>query len=329
MEEFKFAPEGGFRDKTAFPDPATEEITRDQFQQIPDQIKNYLNNTIYPVVSNVSNPNLLINSDFRHCHQTVVNQRRQASYSYNGKRTYTIDRWALFGEGSTIHCQEDGILFIKTGGTYCGFMQPFETLMKSDKGFALSCEITGLKGDVLLVVNNSTNDTSVASMSIANGVNILIIPPNTVFNEVYFYTEQDLTFKIKWVKLEQGSIATPLTPQLYNEELPKCQRYCKVFSGNCYALHNALVVSSTKLLWNSPTFDMRDIYSVVFSTSSILISNNVNKPSTNRKIIGVTLEHNAGLLIEIDNAHSMVEGSVCSIVLGSSKGTITIDAEIY
>ena len=44
MEKFKFTPEQGFRDGTAFPNPTRgESEVRDQLQRPLDQIKNYIN----------------------------------------------------------------------------------------------------------------------------------------------------------------------------------------------------------------------------------------------------------------------------------------------
>ena len=40
----EFNPTNGYRNGTYFPNPASEEETRDQMMNIPDQIKDYINN---------------------------------------------------------------------------------------------------------------------------------------------------------------------------------------------------------------------------------------------------------------------------------------------
>jgi len=46
MEQFAFTPANGFKDSTSFPNPTTESATREQFQRIPDQIKDYINSVV-------------------------------------------------------------------------------------------------------------------------------------------------------------------------------------------------------------------------------------------------------------------------------------------
>lgn len=43
MNTFKFTPEQGFRDASAFPNPASETETRNQFQIPLDQLRDYIN----------------------------------------------------------------------------------------------------------------------------------------------------------------------------------------------------------------------------------------------------------------------------------------------
>lgn len=46
MNKFNFNPANGFMDSTAFPNPTTESATREQFQRIPNQLKDYINQVV-------------------------------------------------------------------------------------------------------------------------------------------------------------------------------------------------------------------------------------------------------------------------------------------
>lgn len=43
MKEFNYTPANGFRDTTAYPNPANEIDTRNQFQTPLDQVRDYIN----------------------------------------------------------------------------------------------------------------------------------------------------------------------------------------------------------------------------------------------------------------------------------------------
>ncbi|MBP5163292.1 MAG: hypothetical protein ILP16_10005 [Spirochaetales bacterium] len=55
MEQFAFTPANGFKDANAFADPATEEATRSQLFLPHEQTRDYINNTVVPVVTNLEN----------------------------------------------------------------------------------------------------------------------------------------------------------------------------------------------------------------------------------------------------------------------------------
>lgn len=50
IQRFAFNPVSGFLDDTAFPDPKDETETREQMMTPHNQVKDYLNNTVYPTL---------------------------------------------------------------------------------------------------------------------------------------------------------------------------------------------------------------------------------------------------------------------------------------
>lgn len=194
--------------------------------------------SINAVKNAFSNPNFLINSDFRKCGQTTVNQRGKSGYNYTGTKIYTIDRWALSGSSDglgSLAVNSYSIKFTKTGGTYVTLVQQFETPLSSEKGFTVSCEVSS---GISLVIG--TNPITVYNL--VAGVNVVNISPNVSFDMIYFYMETNTSVDIKWIKLEEGNIATPLTAQLYNKELAMCRRYYVKYTKQ--ALHSAVSVNN-------------------------------------------------------------------------------------
>lgn len=138
-------------------------------------------------IPTVSNPNLLINPDFK------INQRNatfgQVSYSQgqpiSASQTYTVDRWRIM----------DGKITISGG-------------------------IATLNGTLVQVLENSIGTNFTATVSIASGTasasyddstrTFIIVGENAVLN---------------WAKLEIGSAATAFIPPDPATELLKCMYY--------------------------------------------------------------------------------------------------------
>lgn len=173
----------------------------------------------------LANENLLINGDFQ------VNQRGQTSYSTNSTNAiYTVDRWRLqagTGNGSvTLTVNEDGSVTISNQTTVNAYLvQVFE------KAFALndytaSFEISNKTG----IVSFAINDAMDAAQEVNNGFNAFT--GNGSPSRITFYLAGGSSMTLRWVKLEQGSIATPFVPRLYAEELLFCQWYYRIFKGS-------------------------------------------------------------------------------------------------
>lgn len=259
MEKFKFAPEGGFRDKTAFPDPATEEITRDQFQQIPDQIKNYLNNVVYPVVSNIINPNLLINSDFRN----PINQRNFSTQTSKGwgenNIIYTIDRWYMLAGQNVMTAtkKEKSIELTASGGTGY-FRQPFENELTGTYTFTVN--VLSVSGTVALWTNNNL----VGNLKV--GRNVFTVTETLTLTSIQ--VNDGASIELEYIKLEKGEIATPLVARQPGEEKALCERYHERINMDVCGTANYRYAGTARSFADSGTWqfktEKRDIPTITY-----------------------------------------------------------------
>lgn len=161
-----------------------------------------------------SNPNLIINGDFR------VNQRGQSTYSSGGwssKNTYTVDRWCLHGNpNSTVVVNEDKTLTLNPNsiGEYYFNQYLEEALPLSD--YTLTVKVLSLNGNADCHINGSGEPLEV-------GINTYTL--NGSVNNVGVLVYGNSSITIEYIKLEQGSVATPFIPRTYAEELALCEYY--------------------------------------------------------------------------------------------------------
>lgn len=163
-----------------------------------------------------SNPNLLINGNFRN----PINQRGQTSYTGSG--IYSIDRWYLVNL-PTLTVQDGSIKFEQSSGaTYTGrLIYKFEHALPSNY-YTISMNILSCNGGA------SMDDFG----TIPNGFIGIFTATTTsekILTALQFYVAAGRSIEIEWIKLEQGTIATPFVPRLYGEEMILCQRYYQYF----------------------------------------------------------------------------------------------------
>lgn len=169
----------------------------------------------------VSNPNLLINPDFR------INQRGQSAYTVGD---YTVDRWKLLNANGTLTITDSGVIASKnTGATgSAAFYQKLEIDDSFGDVLSLSVCIDGQIYSGQLDVPASGN--SVASLSTPCGVWNLYRPSNSIIQLVCVLNEN--TAVINRAKLEKGSVSTPYVVPAPGAELAECQRFYQIRSTN-------------------------------------------------------------------------------------------------
>lgn len=163
------------------------------------QLANYLGNKF-------SNPNLLINPDFK------INQRGATSYEQQG---YSVDRWKIWNV--TVTPSASGGITVKNDkyedtGT---FIQILENATECDS--TLSCYVESVSGTVTMVADDNSQ------VILKQGLNIVHTSMST--KNFIIFLNRGTNVTLKWVKLEQGKVATEFIAPNPVEEYPKCQRY--------------------------------------------------------------------------------------------------------
>lgn len=163
------------------------------------QLANYLGNKF-------SNPNLLINPDFK------INQRGATSYEQQG---YSVDRWKIWNV--TVTPSASGGITVKSDkyedtGT---FIQILENATEGDS--TLSCYVESVSGTVTMVADDNSQ------VILKQGLNVVHTSSST--KNFTIFLNQGTSITLKWVKLEQGSIATSFVEPNISDELDKCLRY--------------------------------------------------------------------------------------------------------
>lgn len=242
-----------------------------------------------------SNPNLLINPNFK------INQRGQATYETSGaSQIYSVDRWRL-GKGKVTVNSDGTVTVTATGGTTNeeGYYQQYlENAISGD--YTVSMEVISVSGAVRIAIDGAWQNVK-SGLNVFHGI--------TGTGAVGLQLANGASITLKWVKLEQGSIATPFVAPNPAEELVKCKRFYNRISitETFYALTVGMayrfsyVIQSMRI---KPTVVYRQVYDFGISQEEALVKDDVATT--------VVVSAKAG------------KTGDCSI-----EGIISLDAEIY
>ena len=180
----------------------------------------------------LSNPNLLINPDFR------VNQRGQNEYSTG----YTVDRWYSPGKCSAAPIS-GGVKLTSTvtaSSTTHAFWQNFEFPLPPGK-YTLSlkaADVTGVWAARIRTVTAAGDYVdSYYTPRLQAGINSMTVdlPDSEYISAVSVSLNKGIeigdSLTIEWMKLENGSATLFVHPDLATE-LEKCQRYYQMRTTN-------------------------------------------------------------------------------------------------
>ena len=179
-----------------------------------------------------SNPNLLLNPDFR------VNQRGQAEYTSG----YTVDRWYSPGKCSAAPIS-GGVKLTSTvtaSSTTHAFWQDFEFPLPPGK-YTLSlkaADVTGVWAARIRTVTAAGDYVdSYYTPRLQAGINSVTVdlPDSEYISAVSVSLNKGIeigdSLTIEWMKLENGSATLFVHPDLATE-LEKCQRFYQIRSTN-------------------------------------------------------------------------------------------------
>ena len=238
------------------------------------QLANYLG-------TKFSNPNLLINSDFK------INQRGNSTYTTSSESSiYTVDRWMLARGKATVNSDGTVTVTATEGATNKeGYLQ--QRLENAISGaYTVSMEAVSISGTVRIAIDGEWKNVT-SGKNFFQGVN-----SSNNFNSVSLQLAVGASITLKWVKLEQGTLATPFVAPNTAEELVKCARFLQVFpeiyfvpyaSTRMAFSNNGQYYQSTNgvfpvVMRTNPTITYSDIY----NASNDLISENVKSIGSNK-----------------------------------------------
>lgn len=214
------------------------------------QLADYLGNKF-------SNPNLLINPDFR------INQRGATSYEKQG---YSVDRWKIWNV--TVTPSASGGITVKNDkytdtGT---FIQTLENATEGDS--TLSCYVESVSGTVTMVADDDSQ------VILKQGLNIVHTSKSTKIFTIFL--NQGTSVTLKWAKLEQGKVATAYIVPNYADELVKCRRYYNFMVLHFYGASNpeGFINDDLFVFRNfriNPTFNIDSTYSVGVTQSTLVM----------------------------------------------------------
>jgi hypothetical protein len=272
------------------------------------QLANYLGNKF-------SNPNLLINSDFK------INQRGATSYEKMG---YSVDRWKIWNV--TVTPNANGGITIKNDkytdtGT---FLQYLENATEGDS--TLSCYVTSVSGTVTMAADDNSQ------VVLKQGLNVVHTSASTKAFTIFL--NQGTSITLKWAKLEQGKHATAFVHPIYSEEYQKCMWYFQPITGA-----RSGFFSGSKIYLNIPEANSMRISQPSVDSSNITLEGwiymgastdgiNVERPDITNASVDrykeLALTPSSALLSKL----SQRGGSTISYVIKVGGG-INLDAEIY
>lgn len=228
-------------------------------------LKSFLGKSIYPktvtkaiydgnnrldqmITNGLSNPNILINGNFRH----PVNQRGETILTGSATDArYTIDRWALLGENAVFNVFDNYITLRKPKASL--FAELYQLLefpaTYNNRPLTLTVSFKGTAGgrvslrgfgdnnsfgrkDIRCTGNVQTESITFTPKGVSEylrGADIVLAEYN---GKEYLPTSKDYELTLYWAKLEDGEYTTPFRPKRYDEELRDCQRFYQILSTN-------------------------------------------------------------------------------------------------
>ncbi len=277
------------------------------------QLANYLGKKF-------SNPNLLINPDFK------INQRGETSYTSAVAQTikivYSVDRWCLYGHSLTVN-SDKSVTITPTTYSDGALIQNLETPVDGD--ITVQVYAVGVSGTATVSVRPSDDSSTTEIGTLKNGLNTFTFSRGI---KKLVIRVNSGTLTLKYAKVEQGTVATSFIAPNPAEELVKCKRYFQVLN-----VFEGFVGSVS--YWNLYT---KFYVGAMRTTSPTIISNvssatiNLSGDNTDRKLqLGnsITPTMNLNELIITHKSAINFGYSAFTACIFRSAITYNVDAEIY
>lgn len=250
------------------------------------QLSNYIG-------TKFSNPNLLINPDFK------INQRGGSTYSIH----YSVDRWKIYNALYDVSTKN----LSNPNSSDGNFVQTFENHLNGT--YTITAHCSSVTGKANFTWGGESVIVKEEVVDLKEGNNILTIKA-TDLKFIGVLVKPGASVNIDYIKLEQGSVATPFIAPNPAEELVKCQRY---YFNRYYFYVFYSGSESFTYIFSDTIPSMRIKPTVNF--------NNTSNSGLTRAVVSLdTTAKDITLLIQA------VTSKVGNCNVG---GTIALDAEIY
>lgn len=254
-----------------------------------------------------SNPNLLINPDFK------INQRGATSYEKQG---YSVDRWKIWNV--TVTPNANGGITVKNDKyTDVGnILQYLENATERES--TLSCYVTSVSGTVTMVADDDSQ------VVLKQGLNVVHTSKSTKSFKIFLNKGTNIT--LGWVKLELGAVRTPFITPNPAEELVKCERFLlftpSSMVGYRFDTYIYVYLEKLKNMRIDGTCSIRGI-----NNDTSLLANGEGQNGVSLGS-GITVSKDKQFIrIDVKNISTSFKNKVLGIDM--NKTDIIIDAEIY
>lgn len=206
--------------------PVMNKVVAEKFDGIDESIEAHENK-----ISQFSNPNLLVNPDFR------VNLKGLKEYTITDfSRHYTVDKWTCSANANyptTLTVNDDYVTWKGYRGG--GIVQRIENYADFiGKTVTLSAKVKNCNGTITLKIYDGVYGTNTTITD--DGIYSIAYTVKENANQLLAYTNCneevgiECSIDVEWMKLELGNKATPFVPPVYAEELAKCQLFNETLS---------------------------------------------------------------------------------------------------
>lgn len=238
---------GGIENSLESANPATNAPSIEQVNLALQQLIKLMKENKTP------NSNLIVNGDFQIW-------QRGSSFDSTKANGYTADRWFMSRSASvkakTTINNSNGLNIIFNSSPASGesvqfdyYFAPEETQQMAGKTVTLSLKKTGGEVRIQARIKNGNNYTSLTNFAAsAAGYATFTMPSYKSGDMLDIVLNVSNTSTIHYVKLEEGTIVTPLPYVPYSQVLLECQRYYQKVAFNystychdfSYSIHNSL-----------------------------------------------------------------------------------------
>ena len=283
---------------------------------------------VFKYTNNISNPNLLINGDFR------VNQRGQSSYTHTGEQygyTYFVDRWFAWGENPFTFDASTKTLTPNTSNTYNSILSQWIEDVSGILGKTITYSVSAndtVYSKTLNIPTTLSNNVSLGELSTSFGKLRVWSNNNRLRFDIIVSYNQSIV--LNYAKVEIGSVATPFSPRPYAEELAMCQRYYQninTISSLLYARTTdqlRAMINFKAEMRTKPTLTQLNTIRVFGPIEGTTFS------QTSAGIGGGTAINKEGAMVTLLRFSGLTKNNIYQLDLGvSAEPLFTVDAEIY